>query len=278
VTGRSRIFGLIVSDIVNPFFSELLREFEEESVREQYEIIVANMNNNSCRVQESARRLLERKVDGVAIMTAEPSHLSRELRRQRIPVVLLESGTPSTYVSTIRVETLPGIRKALEHLKLLGHRHIGYLGAPTSLSPGKLRLKAFRNAMGACGLSTHASTISKNNIPTISGGFTGMLKMLQSPVRPTAVLIFNDAMALGALHAARKAGVDVPNDLSLIGFDGIEFGAFVEPELTTIHSSRPELAKLAFDTLLRMSDGASGTTVLLPTSLIVRSSTGRVSL
>jgi DNA-binding LacI/PurR family transcriptional regulator len=278
VTGRSRTFGLLVSDIVNPFFSELLREFEEEAVREQYEVIVANMNNNSRRVQESARRLLERKVDGVAIMTAEPSHLSSELRRQEIPVVLLESGTPSTYVSTIRVETLPGIQKALEHLKSLGHRRIGYLGAPVSLAPGKLRLEAFMNAMGGCRLSAPASIILKSNVATISGGFAGMLKMLESPVRPTAVLVFNDAMALGALHAARKAHVSVPEELSIIGFDDIEFGAFVEPELTTIHTSRPALAKLAFDTLLRMSEGAPGATVLLPTSLIVRSSTARVLL
>ena len=189
--------------------------------------------------------------------------------------MLLESGMSSTYVSTIRVETLPGIQKALEHLKSLGHRRIGYLGAPVSLAPGKLRLEAFMNAMRVCGLSAPASVISKSNVATISGGFAGMLKMLESPVRPTAVLIFNDAMALGALHAARKARVCVPEELSIIGFDDIDFGTFVDPELTTIHSSRPELARLAFNTLLRMSEGAPGATMLLPTSLVLRSSTAK---
>jgi len=272
VTGRSRTFGLLVSDIVNPFFAELLREFEEEAVRKQYEVIVANINNDPKRIQESARRLLERKVDGVAIMTAEPSFLSSELRKRGIPVVLLESGVASAYVSVIRIEALWGITQALRHLTSLGHRHIGYLGAPISLAPGKLRLKAFREAMKACDLLPIQSLISKNNLPTVAGGFAGMLKMLQGPVRPTGVLAFNDAMALGALHAARKLRIKVPRELSIIGFDNIELGPFVEPELTTIECSRSGLASLAFNTLLRMSDGSPGQTTSLPTSLIVRSS------
>ena len=278
VTGRSRTFGLLVSDIVNPFFAELLREFEEEAVREQYEVIVANINNDSRRVQESVRRLLERKVDGVAIMTAEPSHLSSELRKREVPVVLLESGASSTYVSTIRIDTLSGIQKALEHLKSLGHTRIGYLGAPVSLAPGKLRLKAFRETMAFCGLAAIPSLISSSNLPTVRGGYQGMLPMLQSRARPTAILAFNDAMALGALHAARRERISVPGDLSVIGFDDVELGAFVEPELTTIHSSRSDLAKLAVDTLLRMSCGAAGVTASLPTKLVVRSSTALVRL
>jgi DNA-binding LacI/PurR family transcriptional regulator len=277
VTGRSRTFGLLVSDIVNPFFAELLREFEEEAVRQQYEVIVANINHDPRRIQQSARRLLERKVDGVAIMTAEQSPLSSELRKRQIPVVLLESGTPSTYVSTVRIQALHGMQEALRHLKSLGHRHIGYLGAPVTLAPGKLRLAAFLEAMKSCDLTATSSYISSGNQPTILGGLAGMAKLLQKRVRPTGVLVFNDAMALGALQAARRQQVSVPADLSIIGFDNIEFGAFVDPGLTTINCSRSELASFAFNTLREMSYGAAGATILLPTSLIIRSSTDQAN-
>jgi DNA-binding LacI/PurR family transcriptional regulator len=273
VTGRSRTFGLLVSDIVNPFFAELLREFEEEAVRQQYEVIVANINNDPRRIQQSARRLLERKVDGVAFMTAEQSPLSRELRKRQIPVVLLDSGASSAYVSILKIRALPGMQEALKHLEALGHKKIGYIGAPASLAPGKLRLQAFLQAVEGSSLVAPSAFISTENEPTIRGGQHGMLKMLQIRERPTAVIVFNDAMALGALHAARVQNIKVPRELSLIGFDNIELGEFVDPGLTTIKCSRSELAHFAFNTLLAMSYGAVGESISLQTSLLIRSST-----
>ena len=273
VTGRSRTFGLLVSDIVNPFFAELLRDFEEEAVRQQYEVIVANINNDPRRIQQSARRLLELKVDGVAFMTAEHSPLLSELRKRQIPIVRLESGASSAYVSTLKIDARPGIEQAVRHLEALGHRRVGYLGAPTTLAPGKLRLECFMKVVKESGLTAPAKCISTNHEPTASGGLEGMLGMLRSTVTPTGLLIFNDAMAIGALHGAKLAGIKIPQDLSIIGFDNVEAGAFVEPPLTTIRCSRSELAHFAFNTLLAMSRGGAGETVTLETSLLVRQST-----
>ncbi|HEV2276300.1 MAG TPA: LacI family DNA-binding transcriptional regulator [Acidobacteriaceae bacterium] len=276
VTGRSRTFGLLVSDIVNPFFSELLREFEEEAVRQQYEVIVANVNNDPRRVQQSTRRLLERRVDGVAFMTAEQSPLSSELRRRRIPLVFLEGEEPSRHASNISMDALSGIEQAVHHLKDLGHTRIGFLGALMTLAPSQSRMHAFAEAMKSCAIRFSAPLISTNNQPTMEGGFYGMTNLLALPNPPTAILTFNDAMAFGAMRAARRLSVSVPRDISIIGFDDVRMAAFSEPELTTIRLSRSELASFAFNTLLRMScESAHGESILIRTSLVVRASTGR---
>jgi LacI family transcriptional regulator len=276
VTGRSRTFGLLVSDIVNPFFAELLREFEEEAVRQQYEVIVANVNNDPRRVQQSTRRLLERRVDGVAFMTAEQSPLSAELRRRQIPLVFLEGEGPSRHASNIAMDAFCGIQQAVMHLKELGHSRIGYLGAPLTLAPGESRMKAFSEAARSCAVKLSEALVSTNNQPTMEGGLQGMAKLLEQPNAPTAVLTFNDAMAFGAMRAARRLSRAVPHELSIIGFDDVQMAAYSEPELTTIRISRSELASFAFNTLLRMScESAHGETILIRTSLVVRASTAR---
>jgi LacI family transcriptional regulator len=120
---------------------------------------------------------------------------------------------------------------------------------------------------------------STKNHPTMQGGALGMLELLEKPSRPTSVLTFNDAMAFGAMQAARRMKVSVPGELSIVGFDDLEMAEYFEPPLTTIRFSRTELASFAFNTLLRMVQGAThGETSLLRTGLVVRASTGPVRI
>jgi LacI family transcriptional regulator len=275
VTGSSRIFGLLVANITNPFYADLLQEFEREAAREQYEVIVANPGNDSFRAHESVRRLLERNVDGVAIMVVGQTPLAKELQRRQIPIVFLDGKRVPKYNSNIIVDSSSGIQQAIDHLNDLGHRSIGYLGAPSSVVASLSRLQALTEAAQLRGMKLLPSFVSIDNQPTMHGGALGMAKLLQQRHRPTCVLTFNDTMAFGAMRAARQMKVAIPGDLSIVGFDDIEMAQYVEPQLSTIHFSRAWLASFAFKELLKMTRKIPHEeSALLRTSLVVRSSTG----
>lgn len=279
VTGSCRTFGLLVANIANPFYAELLREFEREAEREQYEVVVANIGNDSRRVHQSMRRLLERNVDGVAIMVVGQTPLTKELQRRQIPMVFLDGErVPKGSSSNITVDALAGIQQAVDHLSELGHRSIGYLGAPPQVAASQMRMQALMEAVKVRGMKLLSSSILLDNQPTMEGGALGMAKLLKQRSRPTCVLTFNDLVAFGAMRAAREMKVSIPRDLSIVGFDDVEMSEYVDPPLTTIQFSRARLASVAFKELLRLTRGIPHDECSrMSTALVVRSSTSRLT-
>lgn len=281
VSGRSRIFGIIVENITNPFFPELISSFEEIAVAHGYEILVSSANINSAQQLTSCvRRMLERKVEGVAVLTfgSEESVLD-QLAIHNMPIVLAEFHLDDPKVSTILLDYSAGIQAAVEHLVELGHSRIGFLTGPHTLHSAITRLTNFQQSMQDLKLKVHKDWIIECD-HTLKGGVAGFEKIMSLKTRPTALICSNDMTAIGVLRAVYMAGLRVPEDLSVIGLDDIDFAEFTLPPLTTIRLSRQELAKAAFDALLKQVENASKTAAnpiqrefLVSTSLVVRAST-----
>jgi DNA-binding LacI/PurR family transcriptional regulator len=280
VSGRSRIFGIIVENITNPFFPELISSFEEIAVAHGYEILVSSTNSNAEQLTNCVRRMLERKVEGVAVLTfggEEP--VLDQLAFHNMPIVLAEFHLEDPNVSTILLDCSAGIHAAVAHLVELGHTRIGFLAGPHTLHSAITRLNAFQQTMREANLKVHKNWIIECD-HTLKGGVAGFDKLMQLQSRPTALICSNDMTAIGVLRAVYMAGFRVPEDLSVIGLDDIDFAEFTLPPLTTIRLGRQELAKAAFDALRLQADNASSTTTpviqrefLVSTSLVVRGST-----
>lgn len=273
--GKSRIFGLIISDIVNPFFPEVVKSFEFAAIHSGYEVIVANTDYSSERMGVCVRRMIERQVDGVAILTSEiDPRLLSELSDRRLPIVFLDVGKPGPLISNISVDYSKGIAEAVRHIVSLGHQRIGFISGPGTLKSALTRRAAFMQCMSNSGIDGRGRIIVEGN-HKVDGGQIAMTHLLASPNRPTAVLTSNDLTAIGALGAIHRSGLRVPDDISIIGFDDIELSQFTQPPLTTIRLSRDEVGRKAFDALYRAVEGSrhEGHNIKVGTRLVLREST-----
>ena len=276
VSGRSRILGIIVENITNPFFPELIQNFEEIAVAHGYEILVSSSNSDPAVLTNCVRRMLERKVEGVAVMTfGEEEPVLDQLTHRDIPMVLAEFKLDDPKTSTILLDYTTGVRAAISHLMGLGHRRIGFLAGPHKLHSAITRENDFRTAMREAGLEVDPAWVIECD-HTLRGGVAGFERLRALDSQPTAVLCSNDMTAIGVLRAAYMGGLHVPQDLSVIGLDDIDFAEFTLPPLTTIRLSRADLARAAFDALQAQTDGSVKIQreFLVSTSLVVRGSTG----
>jgi DNA-binding LacI/PurR family transcriptional regulator len=274
VSGRSRILGLIISDITNPFFPDLVKSFEDQAVQRGKEVIIGNTDYNPKRMAGCIRRMVERKVDGVAIMTSETDPtLMTELTRRNIPTVFMDIGKPGPHSANIQIDYGQGIREAVQHLVALNHRRIAFITGPMNLESARTRCNGFISALQT--LNLFDETLIQTGNHRFEGGATAMRILLKLEQRPTAVIASNDLTAIGALGAIHEMGLRVPDDISLIGFDDISFAHLTQPPLTTVILSRTELAVMAFAALDALIHGkyASLKDLTVPTHLVMRSST-----
>ena len=278
VSGRSRIFGLIVSEITNPFFPEIVQVFETIAVQHQYEILLTSTVNDPKRMESSVRRMLERRVDGVAVMTFGMEEvLLEDLKLRKVPLVFVDVGPPRPRVSNIRIDYEHGIRQAVQHLAALRHQKIAFISGPLRLRSALARQEAFVGSMQEIGLAVDPGFLLEGD-HTMEGGMEVCARMLGRGNRPTAVLCSNDMTAIGVMRKSHEAGISVPQQLSVVGFDDIRLAQFVLPPLTTVQMSQSELARLAFHALLEEVDrqipSPNGTEYLVQTNLLLRESTG----
>jgi len=274
VSGRSRMLGLIISDITNPFFPELVKSFEDQAVQRGQEVIIGNTDYKPKRMAGCIRRMLERKVDGVAILTSETEpQLLAELTRRNVPMVLLDTRRTGPRSITITIDYAQGIREALQHLFSLNHQRIAFIAGPLDLQSACTRMDAFVSGLKSKGIPVAPGMIEKGN-HRIEGGFVAMKNLLKLRERPTAVITSNDLTAIGALDAIHQAGLRVPEDISLIGFDDISFAHLTQPRLTTVLLSRTQIAMTAFAALQRLirNEEDQGECII-PTHLVTRAST-----
>jgi DNA-binding LacI/PurR family transcriptional regulator len=281
VSGRSRLLGIIVENITNPFFPELIQSFEEIAVRHGYEILVSSSNSDPEILTTCVRRMLERKVDGVAVMTfGEEEPVLDQLVHRNVPIVLAEFKLDDPKASTILLDYSTGIRAAVGHLAALGHRQVAFLAGPHHLHSALTRENDFRAAMHTTGLQVQKKWVIECD-HTLKGGVAGFGQLEKLSSRPTAIICSNDMIAIGVLRAAYMGGLRVPTDLSVIGLDDIDFAEFTLPPLTSIRLSRAELAKAAFEALRAQAENPGNPKVprefLVSTSLVVRGSTAAPS-
>jgi LacI family transcriptional regulator len=274
VSGRSRIFGLIVSEITNPFFPEIVQTFENLAVENNYEILITSTVHDPKRMEISVRRMIERRVDGVAILTfGMEDSLIEHLRFRKVPLVFVDVGPDAPRVANIRIDYLNGIRQAVQHLAALRHKRIAFVAGPLHLKSALARKAAFEQSMEEIGLP--ADLIVEGD-HTLEGGKTALTKLIGLRPRPTAVLCSNDMTAIGVIREAYDLDLSIPSELSVIGFDDIRLAQFTTPPLTTVQMSQHELAKLAFQALISEVEADAPNhraEYKLVTSLILRDST-----
>ncbi len=253
--GRTRLLGLVVSDVKNPFFPELIDSFESLAADRGVEVIFTHTNYDPQRLQRCIQRMVERSVDGIAVMTSEVDEAALEqAARKSVPVVLMNQGKLAASYLNVAVEYTTGFCEALDHLLALGHRDIGFIAGPPNLHSAQSRLNAFKAALRSHGLVVRAEWVANGDL-RVEGGRAAMERLLSRRTRPTAVLASNDLMAVGALQAARNARISIPGDLSLIGFDDLPIASMVDPPLSTIRHPRSEVATAAFDLLWNALQG-----------------------
>jgi LacI family transcriptional regulator len=277
VSGRSRIFGLIVSEITNPFFPEIVRVFEETALQNNYEILVTSTVHDPERMKTSVRRMLEHRVEGVAVMTfGMEESLLEDLKLRNVPLVFVDVGPPRPRVSNIRIDYLHGIRQAVQHLAALRHEKIAFITGPLNLKSALARKDAFVRSMGEIGMACDPDLIIEGD-HTLEGGEVAFTKLLSRRLRPTGILCSNDMTAIGVMRKCYSEKIAVPDDLSVIGFDNIHLSQYILPPLTTIEMSQTELGRLAFQALLhdvqRETPNPKGTEYVLKTSFVLRDST-----
>lgn len=274
-SGRSRLYGLIISDITNPFFPELVKSFEDTAVLHGLEVIVSNTSYKADRAELCVQRMLERKVDGVAIMTSElePQLLER-LKNNGIPLVFLDTGTVGADTSNVLVNYSKGIDEAVDHLVALGHERIGFISGPMLLPSARTRREAFLESLRRAGISLRKELIVEGN-HRIDGGRMAMEELLQLTALPTAILASNDLTAIGAIGSIHQHGLRVPEDISVIGFDDIEISAALYPPLTTVRLSRSHIADRAFHALFSANrePGSRGAEYIVQPELVIRDTT-----
>jgi DNA-binding LacI/PurR family transcriptional regulator len=273
VSGRSRIFGLIVSEISNPSCAELIQNLEEIAAEQGYEIIVTSTAQVPERMDLAVRRLVQRSVDGVAILTfgAEDSAIAH-LRRRNVPVTFIHSGEITEDEGRIQIDYRNGIRQAIEHLAALRHIRIALITGSPSLQSAIARKQVFLQCMRELDLAISPELILEGD-HTAQGGMRAFGALAALRERPSAVFCSNDLTAMGVISEASNRGFLIPKDLSVVGFDDIPLAQFSVPPLTTIHMSQATLAEYAFKTLCNIAEDRPAKTFELATTLLIRKST-----
>ena len=277
VSGKSRILGLIVSEITNPFFPEVVQSFENTAVANGYEILVTSTVHEPKRMELAVRRMIERRVDGVAVLTfGFEETLTADLRYRKIPLVFVDVGPLVPGVANIRINYMNGIRQAVQHIAALRHERIAFVTGPLTLKSAIARRECFERSMQEIGLHVAPEYIVEAD-HTLEGGMRAFAGIAELGERPTALFCSNDMTAIGVMREAYEYGISVPREISVVGFDNIRLCEFTTPPLTTVEMSQVGLAQLAFRALVEELEGTEAAAApreyTLTTDLVLRRST-----
>ena len=250
-SGSSKTIGLIIPDIANLFFAEAARYIEDYGKNAGYSVILCNADNNPQKEASYVQVLIEKMVDGIIfISSGDSAHNIKKLQSNNIPVVFADRDVQDQPVDTVMVNNQQGGKLATEHLIQLGHRRIACISGPVGIRVSIQRMHAFHNTMKEHGMSVPVAYCTEGDFGFESGERC-MRQMLARGARPTAVFVGNDMMAFGAIRAIEDAGMHVPDDISIIGFDDIPLAKTYSPPLTTIAQPIKKLAKSSVDLLVK---------------------------
>lgn len=279
-SNTTKTIGMLIPNCSNPYFAEIVRSVEDHCFGAGYTLILCNTDDDPHRQGAYLQVLSEKRIDGMIIIsTGEDADLLRLLQGLPIPTVLLDREMDEVHCDLVETAHLQGGLMATQHLIDLGHRRIACLAGPADLNPSAQRIEGWRTALAQSGLTDETADLLWHSDFSSQGGFATMQSILASRQPPTAVFVCNDLMCIGALSAAHEAGVRVPQDMSLIGFDDIELARFTSPALTTIAQPKHRIGVAAVDMLLERIQGGrvQARQVLLQPALIVRNSTAGIA-
>lgn len=299
----TRTLGLLITDILNPYFPELVRAVEDAARGIGYSVLLCNGDEDPEREAAYLELLAERRVDGILIAASRmTARHAAWLQGSSIPIVVMNSEAPDPSIPSVRSDNVAGGRMAAEHLLALGHRSIAFLAGPQADDAERERLAGVRAALAAAGLDPQALPLAQGD-GHVAAGAHATTALLASRPGLTGIICYNDLSAIGAIRAVRAAGRRVPADVSIVGFDDIDQAEYIDPPLTTVRQRTAEMGHWAVAALARRlpapprglparpgatarSDGASAdadggpdappprSPHLLPVELVVRESTG----
>ncbi len=273
--GKSRTFGMIVSNLENPFFFDVFKAAEEGARQKGFEIVLANTDYNPEHLVRHIRLMLGRRVAGLALVISEMDPtLIQDFSDLDIPVVFYDVGLPKHNISNISVKYGKGIERVVHYLHELGHQRMAFVSHHPTLGPLSIRERVFRETVA--GFAPKIEWKAVANTDGIEGGRQATREILASDLNPTAIICVNDFMALGVLHELREAGLRVPQDVSVTGFDNIKLAEVACPPLTTLHIPRDKIGQLMIQVLTGAQSAAEacGRKILIDPEFVVRSSTG----
>lgn len=272
---KTHTIGILVPNNANPYFAELIGWIEEAAFELGYNLILGNALGSEQKQTAYLRSLTEKRIDGL-VLVASGAEVERDmlLGHQAMPIVQIERALPGIASDLILVGQEEGSYRATRHLIELGHRAICCVSGPPGLPCASTREAGFLRAMTEAGLDASADAVLHADF-TSAGGHAAFTRLLAQRQPPTAVFVTSDLMALGGLSAAGAAGVRVPAQLSVVGFDDIAAASYASPPLTTVAPPKREMARLAVELLIRRIQGGKGPLqrAALSSRLIVRRST-----
>lgn len=268
---------VVVPDIGNPFFADVLLGIDDALSRDGYGLLIGNLGHGGGKERHLLQVVRAGQVDGVILLNGSvPSDGARSLSHADLPMVAICETIPGADFPQVDVTNRAAAAAAVAHLVELGHRRLAYLGGPPGNILEHARQSGFRDGLAHAGIAAESAAFYPGDF-TFAGG-AAAAAMSRGADRPTALFAANDEMAIGFLCAARAAGLRVPDDLSVMGFDGIGFADYVEPLLTTFRQPRRELGQVGAELLVRGMTGRpialSERRISLPVELLARASTG----
>jgi len=278
-TGQTSLIGLHVLDITNPVLSIIASAVEAAAYASNYNVLLRNINMDVRRERAYLETEIDGLLDGAIIVNAvDQNYTFRFLEENRVPTVLIDCiATPD--IPSVSMDNFRGAYLAAEHLIGLGHIRIAHIGGARTLEVARQRERGYLAALADHELTYRSVETPQSEQWGYRAGYEAMQRLLQTTPLPTALFAASDQMAIGAYRALAEAGLRVPANISVVGFDDVESAAFASPPLTTIRQPFVELASQAVSLLLQMLNGpvSEARQILLPPELIVRKSTAELT-
>jgi LacI family transcriptional regulator len=269
ITGRTGNLGLIVPDLANPFFPSVVKGVQAKAREADYAVFLADTDEDPA-AEIGLIRVLAKQVDGLILCS--PRGHEDEIRELSESMTLVMVNRRFGSIPSVVFDNVDGMRQAVAHLQALGHQRVAWVGGPRTSWSTRDRLRGLRAATAAAGMEL---VVAGHFPPQFEGGVAAADLIIASGV--TAVIAYNDLMALGLLGRLRDRGVSVPQDMSVIGIDDIQMSSMSSPALTTVSLGKEQAGRAAVDlliSLLQQPEGVRSARRELPTQLLVRASTG----
>ncbi|MFF5878340.1 LacI family DNA-binding transcriptional regulator [Streptomyces californicus] len=276
-TAQTRTLGLVISDVLNPYFTELARFVEEEARALGYSVIIGNADERPDLQDHHVRTLIDRRIDGLLVSPADGgTPLLRDVALSGTPMVFVDRWIPGIDVPVVRADGTGAVRDLVAHLHGLGHRRLAIIAGPAATTTGDERVEAFRGALRDHGLALPDAYIEQGDFQAASGrrATEGFLELAEPP---EVVFAADNLMALGALDAIRARGLRVPDDIALAAFDDIPWFVHTGPPITAVAQPTADLARAAVRALADRIEGRTPQSVTLPARLVVRRSCGEAA-
>jgi len=266
---------VVVPDICDPFFAEVIQGIERTAAQHGYLVLLGDCAQQNQQEKTFINLIITKQIDGMLLLGSDlPFDASKEEQHNLPPMVMANEFAPELELPTVHIDNLTAAFEAVNYLLRLGHQHIACITGPENMPLCQYRLQGYIQALRRSGINVDSQSIIRGNFDFESGAQAlDQLMSLSTP--PTAIFCHNDLMAIGAMYQAKKIGLRIPQDLSIVGFDDIKISQYYDPPLTTVAQPRFQIGEQAMLLLLEQLNGnnvQSGSR-LLDSELIVRGST-----